>query len=87
MKRKRNKNKSGTPSPISKKQGGSNMAQAETKGKPSTGDLIDIEEVLSARNDETKLYNVLSTICDSINKLGQDTKAIRISQNNLWGLL
>ena len=80
MKRKRSKTKSGTPSPISKKQGGNNMAQQETRKVSSTGDLIEIEEVLYSRNDENKLYNVLSKICDSINNLGKDTKAIGKSQ-------
>ena len=84
MKReKRSKNKSGTPSPISKKQGGNNMAHEETRKVSSSGDLIETEEVLSSRNDENKLYNVLSKICDSINNLGKDTKAIRKSQDTL----
>ena len=59
------------------------MAQQETRKVSSTGDLIEIEEVLSSRNDENKLYNVLSKICDSINNLGKDTKAIRKSQDTL----
>ena len=82
MKRKRIKYKSGTPSPSSKKQ--ENMAICNTKQYQSQqNDLINLEEVLCTENDEGKLYNVLFKLCESINQLGRDTKAIRKSQDTL----
>ena len=77
-KRNRDQLKSRTPSPVENKK--PNMATAS----PNT-DLVDTLNLnMSSVGDENVLYNVLMKVCDGINSINKDTKAIRKSVDKLY---
>ena len=79
-KRNRDSLKSGTPSPVEKKK--PNMA---TANNVNSSELIDITGLhMGALGEQGVLYDVLMRVCDGINSIDRNTKAIKKSVDRLY---
>ena len=75
-----NNKRSGTPSPVEKKK--PNMA---TANNVNSSELVDITGLhMGALGEQGVRYDVLMRVCDRINSIDRNTKAIKKSVDRLY---